>query len=150
MPKLADDCMEKWKSLRAQFRYYYKGDHFNDWKYAQDMAFLEQHIRWQRKSLSFNHSINDDNVESIQQNGHHNKTVANSPVSPRLRAKFSNKSQSEPQDEQISTEKSISLVCHKSFALNQKINCIIQNIKPLIAIISIVFILMIVFYYQLF
>ena len=49
--------MDKWKSLRAQFRYHYKKrDSFVDWKYAQDMAFLEQHIRWGRKSISFNQS----------------------------------------------------------------------------------------------
>ncbi|OTF79933.1 hypothetical protein BLA29_011879, partial [Euroglyphus maynei] len=84
----ADDCLDKWKSLRAQFRYHYKRDNFTEWKYAKDMAFLEQHIKWGRKSSSFNQSVSNDN-DILEQNGHHNKTVANSPVSPRLRAKSS-------------------------------------------------------------
>lgn len=149
--------MDKWKSLRAQFRYHYKKrDSFVDWKYAQDMAFLEQHIRWGRKSISFNQSNDENGIIQQQENGHYNKTVANSPFSPRLRAKSSQRVSKEDID-QVSSEKPLSLIWHRLLAYNQKINHIFvrnsgilkQNLKSLIGFsILMVCILMILFYFH--
>lgn len=118
------------------------------------MAFLEQHIKWGRKSISFNQSVSNDN-DILEQNGHHNKTVANSPVSPRLRAKSSTVvSQHNQNNGQVSTKMPISL--DRLFAFKEKINRMVnsnENVKPLIAVVMsilIVFILIILFYFQLF